>query len=259
MRRLHAWLIAGAGVLAATGFFVRPKTAAADGPNDATEKQERCATRLSGALLGRGPSAELFASTDPQSAVGKMLEDPQFQERFARYLNAHFNRAPGAKPSEDAPYYLAKLVLEQKLPYKELFVGAYDVSADDKGVVAVVFFGLPNNRTSARALSAVGAALAIDAELRALGRPYAIGIATGRSFCGLVGSPRRVHYTCHGDVPNLAARLMAHIEEGVVCDAYTERATRHEYEYRALHGVSIKGIEASAPAYLLLGARARHQ
>lgn len=136
MRRLHAWLLAGTGVLAATGFLVRPKTAAADGPNDATEKQERCATRLSGALLGRGASPELLASTDPQSAVAKMLEDPQFHERFARYLNAHFNRAPGAKPSEDAPYYLGKLVLEQKLPYKELFVGAYDVSADDKGAVA---------------------------------------------------------------------------------------------------------------------------
>jgi class 3 adenylate cyclase/tetratricopeptide (TPR) repeat protein len=127
---------------------------------------------------------------------------------------------------------------------------------DEKGVVVVAFFGLPNSRTSSHALSAIDAALAIDTELRALGRPHALGIATGRSFCGLVGSPRRVHYTCHGDVPNLAARFMAHIEEGIVCDAYTERTTRHAYEFRALQGVSVKGIEASAPAYLLLGARA---
>src|SRR6185436_7305694 len=95
------------------------------------------ATRLSAALLGRGATAELLASPDPQSAVDKMLDDPQFVERFARFLNASFNRAPGAKPAEDAPYWLGKYVLEKKLPYAQLFVGAYDVDAAADGSVAV--------------------------------------------------------------------------------------------------------------------------
>ena len=105
--------------------------------SDTTEVRERCATRLSATLYGRGASAEFAASTSPQSAVDTMVTDPKFNERFARFLNASFNRNAGASSQEDAAYHLGKYVLEKKLPYKALFLGPYNVDADAKGVVAV--------------------------------------------------------------------------------------------------------------------------
>lgn len=135
MRRQRWWI----AVPAIVGCIIAAKAARSDEPaGDALEKNERCATRLSAALLGRGASAELLANPSPQSAVDTMLADPQFVERFARFLNASFNRAPGAKPAEDAPYYLGKYVLEKKLPYAKLFDGAFDVDVDAAAGGAVV-------------------------------------------------------------------------------------------------------------------------
>lgn len=75
----------------------------------------------------------MLAMTDPQSNVDAMLADPQFPERFARFLNAEFNRRPGVTPAEDAAYYLGKFVVERKLPFREMFLGPYMVDADPAG------------------------------------------------------------------------------------------------------------------------------
>jgi hypothetical protein len=91
------------------------------------EFKVRCATRLSAALLGKTPSATLLASTDPQSTVATMLTTPEFIENFARFVNASFNRDPGVVPAEDASYYLAKYILQNNRPWKEMFVGPYRV------------------------------------------------------------------------------------------------------------------------------------
>ncbi|MEO8166314.1 MAG: adenylate/guanylate cyclase domain-containing protein, partial [Betaproteobacteria bacterium] len=133
------------------------------------------------------------------------------------------------------------------------------VHLDEKGVIAVVFFGLPNSEASAHASSAIAAALAIDDYLRGMGQRSAIGVATGKSFSGLVGSPRRTHYTCHGDVPNLAARLMTHTEEGIVCDFDTQRTAQDQYEFQALEPVTLRGLASTVPAFSVLGPRSRQQ
>ncbi len=101
------------------------------------QARERCATRLAGAIFGRGATADQLASPNPQAAVDAMLQDPQFTDRFARFLNSQFNRSPGMKPVEDAPYYLAKKVLDGKLTYDQLFVGPFNVVADAQGNVTV--------------------------------------------------------------------------------------------------------------------------
>ena len=95
---------------------------------DETEKRERCATRLSIGLLGKSPDATLSSAANPQDQVDAMLADGVFVERFARFTNSQMNPQPGENVAEDASYTLSKYVLANKLPWSDLFVGAYDVT-----------------------------------------------------------------------------------------------------------------------------------
>ncbi len=119
-----ALLIAGAAIVATLS---TPKTAEADAASS-SESSERCATRLAIAIVGESASPELLASADPRGAVDALLADPRFVERFARFANSQLNAVPGATPAEDASYYLAKYVLQNKKPWTEMFVGKYRVA-----------------------------------------------------------------------------------------------------------------------------------
>jgi hypothetical protein len=103
-----------------------------------TQDRQRCAIRLSGTLLGTTPSAALLASTNPQSMVDAMLAQPEFIEKFSRWINADFNRDPGMTAPEDASYYLSKYVLSNGKPWSEMFVGQYDINADATAGAVVV-------------------------------------------------------------------------------------------------------------------------
>ena len=70
--------------------------------------------------------------------------------------------------------------------------------------------------------------------LAAGGRRVAVGVTTGRAFCGSVGSRWRREYTMLGGVVNLAARLMQEAGEGVLCDAATAEAARAALAFEAL-------------------------
>lgn len=118
----------------------------AEAPDEA-EKRERCATRLSIALLGKSASPALLAQANPQDSVDVMLDDPAFMERFSRFINAAFNPEPGMNAQEDASYWLMKYVLENDKPYKDLFVGPYMVGAG--GAVTVDANGLGYFRSPA--------------------------------------------------------------------------------------------------------------
>jgi hypothetical protein len=117
-----ALAISAAGaVVAAVG-----KKARAGGPSTAA-LNERCATRLSIAILGTSPAADLMASPDPKQAIDAMLKSPDFQERFARFINTQFNDAPGGTMLEDAPYYVALRVLGDGVPWSQMFLGQYNL------------------------------------------------------------------------------------------------------------------------------------
>lgn len=97
-------------------------------PAEETERVE-CATRVSLALTGRAPSAELLAAADPQAEVGALLASDAFVEQFARFVNSQMNPEPGEGPAADATYWLAKHVLVNNRPWRELFDGKYRVEA----------------------------------------------------------------------------------------------------------------------------------
>ena len=83
-----------------------------------------------------------------------------------------------------------------------------EVIVDDKGLTLVAVFGLPPLAHEDDPARAARAALATQRALGELGMRCAIGLATGRAFCGAVGSDLHREYGVIGEVMNLAARLM---------------------------------------------------
>lgn len=95
--------------------------------DDPEQARLRCATRVSMALLGQSPDGELLAAEDPRAQVERLLADPAFVTNFARFVNSQLNDEPGEQPVEDASFFLARHVLQQGLPWRELFTGQFMV------------------------------------------------------------------------------------------------------------------------------------
>jgi len=104
---------------------------------------------------------------------------------------------------------------------------------DDKGTVSIAVWGKPPLSHADDALRALTAAQTLAASLRriagAAGRtePIAIGVTSGRAFCGSVGSALRCEWCVVGDVMNTAARLMAAAAARglpIYCDSAVARA-----------------------------------
>jgi class 3 adenylate cyclase/tetratricopeptide (TPR) repeat protein len=123
------------------------------------------------------------------------------------------------------------------------------LSVDEKGTTLVAAFGLPPLTHEDDPARGVQAALAMREALAAMGRRAAIGVTTGRAFCGTVGSPRRREYTMLGAVVNLAARLMQEAGDGVLCDAATAEAARTALAFEALAPALVKGRTDPVPVF----------
>ena len=124
------------------------------------------------------------------------------------------------------------------------------VETGDKGSLYIAVFGAPvsHEDDEERALRAA-------LELRELpGDRVRIGVASGWTFCGCVGSPERQEYTAVGDTVNLAARLMqaagpGEILVGGAVGARARRAVR--LDLRA--PIAVKGKSRPVPVAGLVG------
>src|SRR5688572_2445342 len=95
---LLAPLMTAAAVAAFAGGSTQ-KAAAED--NDPVAKRERCAQRVSIALLGTSPNQALRDTQDPQSQVDAILKDAAFVERFSRFINSKMNSDPAVTQQAD--------------------------------------------------------------------------------------------------------------------------------------------------------------
>jgi hypothetical protein len=116
-------------LLAGGAALVTRRSAHAEGAEaDRAELNERCAVRLSIALLGKSPDEAQLGDPDPQADVGEMVARPEFAERFARFTNSELNGGPIANASDDPIYWLAKHVIAQNRPWSDLFLGPYAIT-----------------------------------------------------------------------------------------------------------------------------------
>jgi hypothetical protein len=123
-----AAVVPALAIAAALGASSKGAHAADDG-EDKAEANERCAIRLSIALVGKSADAAQLSSANPQGAVDAMVDSPDFAERWSRFINAEFNGGPQTNATDDPVYYLAKHVVTNKKPWVEMFTGAYSVTA----------------------------------------------------------------------------------------------------------------------------------
>eukprot|EP01062_Namystynia_karyoxenos_P055845 TRINITY_DN46857_c0_g1_i1.p1 TRINITY_DN46857_c0_g1~~TRINITY_DN46857_c0_g1_i1.p1 ORF type:complete len:1754 (+),score=511.02 TRINITY_DN46857_c0_g1_i1:212-5473(+) len=126
---------------------------------------------------------------------------------------------------------------------------------DDKGLVALMFFGVPMHMHANDSERACNLAVdAIESLEEAVGR-ICVGITRDKVYCGSLGNEWRAEYTVLGDSVNLSARLM-HFgytqwgsESCVVVDEVVAQETAEVVEYRDTRGITVKGknepVEAS--------------
>ena len=113
---------------------------------------------------------------------------------------------------------------------------------DDKGLVVIAIFGMPpaapHPNDPARAAHT---ALDLHARLAAAGIGASVGVTTGPAFSGFVGSRRRREMCAMGSTVNMAARLMAAADGGVLVDAATRDRSALTVRYAARPPLVVKG------------------
>ncbi|MBM3275127.1 MAG: AAA family ATPase, partial [Candidatus Sericytochromatia bacterium] len=115
------------------------------------------------------------------------------------------------------------------------------LSVDEKGVSMVAAFGLPPLSHEDDAVRAIASGLALQEILRKHEVVHAIGVSTGRAFCGVVGNDQRREYTVMGDIVNLAARLMQAAKQDLLCDQATMQLAAGRFAFEALPPIAVKG------------------
>lgn len=127
---------------------------------------------------------------------------------------------------------------------------------DDKGTLAVIVFGLPTSVHENAATRCLAAIRLLQENLPRLKMSCWVGVTTAKTFCGAVGSRRRMEYTVMGDSVNLAARLMTACGEfaskndnHVIVAEATKVATVHEIDYHELSPIKVKGKKRLVAIY----------
>jgi class 3 adenylate cyclase/tetratricopeptide (TPR) repeat protein len=192
-----------------------------------------------GPVEAAGPALRAYV---PAAVTARLAAGQSAWVSELRSVSVLFLRLPGlddiGSETLEQAQQLVGAVQETLYEYE----GSVDkVGVDDKGATLVAAFGLPPVAHEDDPVRAVQAALGIQARMQRRGLRPALGLATGRAFCGSVGSSQRREYTMIGGVVNLAARLMQAADDELVCDAATRQANQAKIAFEALPPRRLKG------------------
>src|SRR5271166_3264473 len=161
-------------------------------------------------------------------------------------LFVNLPQVPGIRPELSRIQELAAAL--QKIVYR--FEGSVNKwTVDEKGMNFIAAYGLPPLSHEDDSYRAIRAATSIHETLSATGVHANYGIATGRAFCGSIGSSRRREYTIMGAVINLAARLAEQSVGAIFCDEAAFRASSSRLQFAALPMMRLKGISQPVSAF----------
>lgn len=132
----------------------------------------------------------------------------------------------------------------------------HQLVAEERGATLIAAWGLAGVTHEDDARRGVEAALAMHDALSRRGVPCAVGITTGRLFCGVRGSATRREWAIVGDRMNMAARLMRAARAGVLCDDATAMAAAARLRFDALPSVALKGKAKPVAVFRPAGAAA---
>jgi len=121
------------------------------------------------------------------------------------------------------------------------------LDAGDKGLLALILFGLPKalGNTLERACRF---ALETIAEIPEL----SLGLSCGTAYAGYVGSDTTREYTSLGAAVNLASRLMQKAGKGeILTDSYLEQELHYKYRFESAETLSLKGFAAPVHCHRL--------
>ena len=149
--------------------------------------------------------------------------------------------------------------LEQAVDTVQAKVTRFDgdllrVTVCEGGLQALAVFGLPGkaHRDDPRRASLAG--LELQAAVNQLGLHLSIGIATGNSFCGAIGTQRRAEYTVLGESVNRAARLSAIATGRTLVDDVTAHGSSSFVHFQGPWSMQVPGIRTPIPTFIALQA-----
>jgi class 3 adenylate cyclase len=223
------WLFHGAAVARAS------RAVALAAPGAWVSDPERAAhdVMATDAPVLRGVAPQLIRD---RVAVGLGLPDPEFRKLCIAFVSL----ASASDP--------ARALAALQTVVREWGVDIHQCAYDDKGVHALVAWGMPGQGSEADEERAVLAMMALRSTAGFQAVSWSAGVATGLCYVGIRGDQRLSDLAVVGPAVNLAAHFMHRLGPGIHCDQATYAAVSG-VEFEARGRVDVKGLERSIAFY----------
>ncbi len=161
-----------------------------------------------------------------------------------RHLTVTFVALEGLELGADADLgEVQKIALAMQSAVHEFGGAVQSFNHDDKGIIFFAAFGLPQLSTGDDAVRAIAAMQSIAGQLKEFGYRSSIGICSGMTYCGILGTDDWHCYSVRGTVTNRAARLMSIKSNRIIVDATTRRAAEGRVSFKDEQTITLKGID----------------
>ncbi|WP_323673925.1 ATP-binding protein [Microvirga lotononidis] len=129
------------------------------------------------------------------------------------------------------------------------------IASCEGGLQALIAFGLPGYTHTDDPRRACLSAIELHSAIEQVGLQLSIGIATGDTFCGPLGTPHRAEYTVLGEAVNRAARLTTVAAGRTLADAMTASAASEFVNFQGPWPMNVPGLRTPIATYIAIERR----